>query len=73
MSTPLLPPPTTAITPRRLHNLNRVNEIILALQSYADRAMPAPKEWVMELDDLLDETHRPVPRRTVVQFGKRQE
>ena len=41
------------LTPRAIHDFNRIREIVEAIERYADAEKPIPLEWVDELKDLL--------------------
>lgn len=41
------------IEPRWLHDSCRLNDILNAMERYADSEMPIPKDWIEELKELL--------------------
>lgn len=45
--------PPLGLTPRRIHNWERMIAIIEAIERYSYADMVIPKEWVSELKDLL--------------------
>lgn len=45
--------PPLGLTPRAIHDFNRIREIVEAIERYADAEKPIPLEWVDELKDLL--------------------
>lgn len=49
--------PPIGIPSKRQHDLIRMNDIVLAMLRYSLADIPIPKEWVLELDNLIDENH----------------
>lgn len=45
--------PPIGITPKRIHDLKRINEILDGMKRYSEAKMPIPVEWIMELEQLI--------------------
>lgn len=45
--------PPLGLTPRYIHDCERIDEILCAIERYTDANMSIPKSWVEELRDLL--------------------
>lgn len=45
--------PPIGLKPRYIHDGERIDEILCAIERYTDANMPIPKSWVNELRDLL--------------------
>lgn len=45
--------PPLGLKPRHIHDSERIDEILCAIERYIDASMPIPKSWVNELRDLL--------------------
>ena len=45
--------PPLGITPKNIHDLMRVEEIITAMKRYSNEEIPIPIEWITELHDLF--------------------
>lgn len=45
--------PPVGIKPRYIHDGERIEEILCAIERYTDANMSIPKSWVDELRDLL--------------------
>lgn len=41
--------PPLGLKPRKIHDRDRMNEIISAIERYSEATMPIPKEWTDEL------------------------
>lgn len=46
--------PPIGIEPRYIHDVNRMNVILDAIDRYTDANMTIPKSWVEELRDLFN-------------------
>jgi len=46
--------PPVGLTPRYIHDGERIDEILCAIERYTDANMSIPKSWVDELRDLLN-------------------
>ncbi len=45
--------PPIGLKPRYIHDSERIDEILYAIERYTDANMSIPKSWVDELRDLL--------------------
>ena len=45
--------PPIGLKPRYIHDSERIDEILCAIERYTDANMSIPKSWVNELRDLL--------------------
>lgn len=45
--------PPLGLKPRYIHDVERIDEILCAIERYTDANMSIPKSWVNELRDLL--------------------
>lgn len=45
--------PPLGLNPRWSHDLERVEEILAAMNRYTDANDPTPKEWIEELHDIV--------------------
>ena len=45
--------PPIGLKPRYIHDGERIDEILRAIERYTDANMPIPRSWVNELRDLL--------------------
>ena len=46
--------PPLGLKPRKIHDRDRMNEIISAIERYSEALMPIPKEWTIELRELAN-------------------
>ena len=46
--------PSIGLVPLKIHNHKRFVEISEAINRYAYRNLPVPKEWILELTELND-------------------
>lgn len=46
--------PPLGLKPRKIHDRDRMNEIISAIERYSEESMLIPKEWTDELRDLAN-------------------
>ena len=46
--------PPLGLKPRKIHDQDRMNEIISAIERYSEESMLIPKEWTDELRDLAN-------------------
>lgn len=46
--------PPIGLKPRNIHDSERIDEILCAIERYTDANMSIPKSWVVELRDLLN-------------------
>ena len=46
------PKPPLGLRPRWILDLHRTNEILSAMQRYAEACLPLPQEWMDELNEL---------------------
>lgn len=47
--------PPLGLKPRKIHDQDRMNEIISAVERYSKASMPIPKEWTDELRDIVNQ------------------
>ena len=47
--------PPLGLKPRKIHDRDRMNEIISAIERYSEASMPIPKEWTYELRDIVNQ------------------
>lgn len=45
--------PPLGLEPRWLHDSYRINDILNAMERYADSKMPISKDWIEELKELI--------------------
>ena len=50
--------PPLGLKPRKIHDQDRMNELICAIERYSEASMPVPKEWTDELKDIVNQRCR---------------
>jgi len=46
-------PPPVGLKPRYIHDSERIDDILCAIERYTDANMSIPKSWIEELRDLI--------------------